>query len=171
MLEACPSPVPWRKLPERRLLILVRQGKLSLCQSNMQFLGKRWGELCTKRPEPALTEVPQCRPIEDFFKVLASHFYRKNWLAEASEALLRKESGGASKESLQKLYWRLHKLWGRSFFGRTGWGFSKFTIDCNVFKIVHIREHVCFISNVKIMPIYSDNELSSDFYASPVIGK
>ena len=30
------------------------------------------------------------------------------------------------------------------------------------------REHVCFLSNFK-MPIYSDNKLSPDFYASPVI--
>ena len=30
------------------------------------------------------------------------------------------------------------------------------------------REHVCFISNVKMMPIYSNNELSPDFYASLV---
>ena len=36
------------------------------------------------------TEVPQCRPIEDFFKVLASHFYRKNWLAKATEALKKR---------------------------------------------------------------------------------
>ena len=36
------------------------------------------------------TKVPQCRSIEDFFKVLASHFYRQNWLAEATEALRKR---------------------------------------------------------------------------------
>ena len=51
----------------------------------MQFLGKGCGELCTKDLNP--TEVPQCRPIQDFCKVLASHFYRKNWLTEATESL------------------------------------------------------------------------------------
>ena len=45
------------------------------------------------------------------------------WLK--TQKLLREEFGGASKESPQKLYWRLQKLLGRSFFGHTGWGFSK----------------------------------------------
>ena len=57
----------------------------------MQFLKKRWGELYTKRPEPDRgSTMLQCRPIEDFFKVLASHFYRQNWLAEATEALKKR---------------------------------------------------------------------------------
>ena len=36
------------------------------------------------------TEVPQCRPIDDFFKVLATHFYGQNWLAEVTEALKKR---------------------------------------------------------------------------------
>ena len=31
-------------------------------------------------------EVPQCRPIEDYFGVLATHVYAKNWV----EALKRR---------------------------------------------------------------------------------
>ena len=59
---------------------------------------------------------------------------------------------------------------GRSFFGHTGWGFSKFAINCNLFKIVQITFLFHFqCQNVKFTPIKSDNELSSDFYASPVI--
>ena len=36
-----------------------------------------------------LTKVQQCRRIKDFLKVLATHFYRKNWVAKATEGLKR----------------------------------------------------------------------------------
>ena len=36
------------------------------------------------------TEVPQCRPIEDLFGVLATHVYAKNWIAKDTEALKRR---------------------------------------------------------------------------------
>ena len=33
------------------------------------------------------TEVPQCRPIEDFFGVLATHVFARNWISGDTEAL------------------------------------------------------------------------------------
>jgi len=36
------------------------------------------------------TEVPQCRPIEDFFGVLATYVYAQNWIAKDTEALKRR---------------------------------------------------------------------------------
>ena len=83
------------------------------------------------------TEVPQCRPIEDFFKVLASHFYRKNWLAESTEALMKRirksveripaETVLATTQAVRKKLLRAMVMCSKLF-----------------------REHVCFISNVKM---------------------
>ena len=36
------------------------------------------------------TEVPQCRPIEDFFGVLATHVYAQNWITGYAEAVKRR---------------------------------------------------------------------------------
>ena len=36
------------------------------------------------------TEVPQCRPIEDQFGLLASRVYAGNWIAKDTEALKRR---------------------------------------------------------------------------------
>ena len=36
------------------------------------------------------TEVPQCRPIEDFFGLLATRVYHQNWIAKDVPALKRR---------------------------------------------------------------------------------
>ena len=43
------------------------------------------------------TEVPQCRPIEDFFGVLATYVYAQNWIAKDTEALKRRIKSSIAK--------------------------------------------------------------------------
>ena len=62
------------------------------------------------------TEVPQCRPKEDFFGVLATHVYRKSWVAKDTEALKRRirrcieripaETVLATAKTVRKKQWR-----------------------------------------------------------------
>ena len=42
------------------------------------------------RKEDNPTEVPQCRPVEDFFGLLATRVYEGNWVAKNTEALKRR---------------------------------------------------------------------------------
>ena len=57
-------------------------------RATCSFLDGRGVNYVPKDVNP--TEVPQCRPIEDFFGVLAGHVYRKNWVARDTEALKRR---------------------------------------------------------------------------------
>ena len=52
------------------------------------FLNNKGINFVPKEINP--TEVPQCRPIEDFFGVLATHVYARNWIAGDAEALKRR---------------------------------------------------------------------------------
>ena len=52
------------------------------------FLNNKGINFVPKEVNP--TEVPQCRPIEDFFGVLATHVYARNWIAGDAEALKRR---------------------------------------------------------------------------------
>ena len=69
------------------------------------------------------TEVSLCRPIEDFFKVLASHFYRKNWLTEATEALKKRRRRCVERIPAETVLATAQAVKEEAFFGRTGWGF------------------------------------------------
>ena len=42
------------------------------------------------RKEDNPTEVPQCRPVEDIFGLLATRVYEGNWVAKNTEALKRR---------------------------------------------------------------------------------
>ena len=55
------------------------------------------------------TEVPQCRPVEDFFGLLATRVYHRNWVAKDVAAL-----------------W---SLFGRSCYEPGGWESLKFVTD------------------------------------------
>ena len=52
------------------------------------FLSDNNIEYVKKEDNP--TEVPQCRPVEDFFGLLATRVYHKNWVAKDAEHLKRR---------------------------------------------------------------------------------
>ena len=88
MLEPCTGTLPSRKISEWRLCRLARQSQLSLCQSNVNLPGQARVNYVAKDLNP--TEIPQCRHIEDFFGVLATHVYAKNRIAKDTIALKRR---------------------------------------------------------------------------------
>ena len=122
-----PVLVHWRT--RQRLCLMAKQGKLSICQSNMQFLEEPWVNYVSKCLNP--TDLPEYRPIEDFF-VIATLVYSKNWVGKDTEAVRRRIRACIERIPAETVL-RLHDFF---FFVRIWWAFSKFTIDWCVFKIV-----------------------------------
>ena len=75
---------------------MARQGQLTLFTKTTNFLNNKGINFEPKEVNP--TEVPQCRSIENFFGVLATHVYARNWTAGDAEALKRRIRACAKKE-------------------------------------------------------------------------
>ena len=76
--------IQWRLYfwPDKASAHYARKTTRFLESHNIHFVSK----------EDNPTEVPQCRPIEDFFGVLAQYVYSKNWVAKDVESLIRRIS-------------------------------------------------------------------------------
>ena len=87
-LNPCLVPFVQQQYPNGGYIFWPGKASSHYARATLSFLEKNEIKYVPKEMNP--TEVPQCRPIEDYFGVLATHVYAKNWVAKDVEALKRR---------------------------------------------------------------------------------
>jgi len=87
-LNPCLVPFLQEKYPNGDYVFWPDKASSHYSAKTISFLESKGVNFVPKDINP--TEVPQCRPIEDFFGVLARYVYARNWIAKDTEALKRR---------------------------------------------------------------------------------
>ena len=83
-LNPCLVPFVQQQYPNGGYIVWPAKASSHYARATLSFLERNEIKYVPKEMNP--TEVPQCMPIEDYFGVLATHVYAKNWV----EALKRR---------------------------------------------------------------------------------